>query len=108
MREFLNDKSEKAYLFTKNTLGEAINHLEDIKKLADKSNKFYLRKAMNCIAFGVGDTSYVFTIDPNYVYLVIDSNSKMDKESVSKEYLLANLSNIENIISKWRLKQSQV
>lgn len=100
MREFLNDKSEKAYLFTKDNLWEAINHLGDIKKLADKSNKFYLRKAMNCIAFGVGDTSYVFTIDPNYVYLVIDSNSKMDRELISKEELHTNLNLVKNILDR--------
>lgn len=100
MREFLNDKSEKAYLFTKDNLGEAINHLEDIKKLADKSSKFYLRKSMNCIAFGIGDTSYVFTLDPNCVYLVIDSNSKMDRDLISKEELHTNLNLVKNILDR--------
>jgi len=100
MREFLNEKSEKAYLYTKDNLEEAINHLEDIRKLTDKSSKFYLRKAMNCIAFGVGDTSYAFTIDPNSVYLVIDSNSKIDKELISKEELYTNLNLIEHEIHR--------
>lgn len=99
MREFLNEKSEKVYLYRKDNLEKVHNHIEDIKRLAENKNKIYQRKFLNCIAFGIGDTSYVFTLDPNFVYLVIDSNSKMDKELITKEELSKNLDFIKNLYS---------